>query len=72
MCTVDTGVFGAVWVNRTHPYTFVDFNTKHVCKNFEQVRKFAEKHQMPSGNLPNGYYEMPSDIPGAFIFEYTP
>jgi hypothetical protein len=28
---------------------FVDFNTKHKCKNFEDIRAWAEMHQMTEG-----------------------
>lgn len=70
MCTVDTGVFGGVWVNRTHPHPFVDFNTKHVCKNFDAIRAYAERNQMPSGELPVNFWEMPSD--DVYVWEHTP
>ncbi|WEW58382.1 hypothetical protein PRK78_003850 [Emydomyces testavorans] len=45
MCTADIGVFGQWWVKGIGP--FVDFNTKHKCKNFEEIRKWAEKRQIP-------------------------
>ncbi|MCJ1355541.1 MAG: hypothetical protein MMC33_005533 [Icmadophila ericetorum] len=60
MCTVDTGVFGAVWVNRSDPQQFVDFNTKHVCKNFDAIRAWAERNQMPE-HLPDDFWEMPGE-----------
>jgi hypothetical protein len=60
MCTVDTDVFGSVWVNRTNPSPFVDFNTKHVCKNFDAVRDWAERHQIPK-DLPQDFWEMPGE-----------
>lgn len=47
MCTVDVGVLGQVWWNKESPTAFTDFNTKHMCRNFEDVRKWAEAHQAP-------------------------
>ncbi|PGH37038.1 hypothetical protein GX50_00021 [[Emmonsia] crescens] len=44
MCTADIGVFGQWWVEGVGP--FVDFNTVHKCRNFEEIRKWAEKHQI--------------------------
>jgi len=55
MCSVDIGVFGSVWVNRTDPHPFTDFKTKHVCRNFEDVREWAEKNQMYDENLPDDF-----------------
>lgn len=46
MCNVDTGVLGQVWVDPEGPEAFPDFNTKHVCKNYENVRQWAEKLQV--------------------------
>ncbi|OJD11651.1 hypothetical protein AJ78_07621 [Emergomyces pasteurianus Ep9510] len=43
MCTADVGVFGQWWVDGVGP--FVDFNTVHKCRNFDDIRKWAEKHQ---------------------------
>ncbi|CAK1355972.1 hypothetical protein CB0940_00363 [Cercospora beticola] len=50
MCQVDVGVLGQVWwqpKDTPVPEPFVDFNTKHVCRNFEAVRQWAEERQMP-------------------------
>ncbi|KAG9669234.1 hypothetical protein KCU99_g7487, partial [Aureobasidium melanogenum] len=47
MCTAETGVFGQWWVKDIGP--FVDFNTKHKCKNFEDIRVWAEKKQVRDG-----------------------
>ncbi|PGH07164.1 hypothetical protein GX51_01951 [Blastomyces parvus] len=44
MCTADVGVFGQWWVEGVG--AFVDFNTVHKCRNFEEIRKWAEQHQM--------------------------
>lgn len=50
MCSVDIGVMGQVWfqpASADGPEAYVDFNTEHVCRNFEAVRDWAEKHQVP-------------------------
>ncbi|KAL2826724.1 hypothetical protein BJY01DRAFT_262277 [Aspergillus pseudoustus] len=47
MCTVDTGVLGQVWLYPEHPTPFVDFNTEHRCRNFEEIRAWAERNQLP-------------------------
>jgi hypothetical protein len=47
MCTVDVGVFGQVWVFPKTLEAFVDFNTKHKCRNFEAIRAWAEPRQIP-------------------------
>lgn len=44
MCTADTSVFGQWWVKDIGP--FVDFNTKHQCKDYETIRSWGEKHQI--------------------------
>ena len=59
MCTVDTGVLGQVWVYPEHPEPFVDFNTKHTCKNFEAIRAWAEVRQLPE-KTPADFLEGPS------------
>lgn len=46
MCNVDTGVLGQVWTDPENPTAFPDFNTKHKCKNYDEVRKYAEKLQV--------------------------
>ena len=46
MCTVDRGVFGRVWVQtdpKEAPFTYVNFNTAHLCRNFGDVRNWAEE-----------------------------
>lgn len=37
---------------------FVDFNTKHQCKNFDAIRQWAEERQLPE-NPPDDYLVMP-------------
>lgn len=59
MCNVDTGVLGQVWTRQSamnYPQAFPDFSTKHKCKNYEEVRLWAEAHQIqPDADLPFGY-----------------
>ena len=70
MCTMDIGVFGSVWVgNRTDPHPFVDFNTKHTCKNFDEIRAWAQKNQIESP-LPADYWEPLDD--DAYVWEKAP
>ncbi|KAJ6036234.1 hypothetical protein N7540_000513 [Penicillium herquei] len=59
MCTIDTGVFGQVWIYPEDPEPYVDFNTRHRCKNFEKVRRWAEANQLPT-NLPNDFLLPPT------------
>lgn len=47
MCTADTGVLGQVWVWPDEPKPFVDFNTKHKCKNYDEIRQWAYENQLP-------------------------
>ncbi|KAK6212194.1 tat pathway signal sequence [Colletotrichum tabaci] len=47
VCNVDTGVLGQVWANDP-PSPFPDFNTKHMCKNYEAIQQWAEKLQASS------------------------
>ena len=68
MCTVDISVLGVVWVNKSNPVSFTDFNTKHVCRNFEQIRAWAEEHQLPL--LPRDYLVPPG--PDTFIWDQAP
>ncbi|KAJ5740756.1 hypothetical protein N7493_000628 [Penicillium malachiteum] len=59
MCTVDTGIFGQVWIHPENPEPYVDFNTQHRCKNFEKVRHWAEMNQLPT-DLPNDFLIPPT------------
>ncbi|KAJ8060844.1 hypothetical protein OCU04_009928 [Sclerotinia nivalis] len=43
MCTVDIGVMGQVWVHPETPEAYVDFNTKHRCRDFDAVRDWAKE-----------------------------
>ncbi|KAL2819571.1 hypothetical protein BDW59DRAFT_181645 [Aspergillus cavernicola] len=47
MCTIDIGVLGQVWIHPEHPSPFLDFNTEHRCRNFEDIRDWAERNQLP-------------------------
>ncbi|CAI7675679.1 unnamed protein product [Penicillium manginii] len=47
MCTVDTGVVGQIWIYPENPEPYVDFETHHKCKNFEDIRQWVEKSQLP-------------------------
>jgi hypothetical protein len=58
MCVVDVGVMGQVWWDRSSPRAFPDFNTAHVCRNFEAVREWAEKNQAPE-DVPQDYLRPP-------------
>lgn len=64
MCTLDVGVLGQVWFQpegEDQPTPYVDFNTKHKCKDFDAVRRWAEEHQLPPEREVdmNRFYEMP-------------
>lgn len=50
MCTADVGVFGQVWyrpLGEKGIESFVDFNTNHKCRNYEDIRRWAEVRQLP-------------------------
>jgi hypothetical protein len=64
MCTTDIGVLGQVWYHpkgEPRPIPFVDFNTKHKCRDFEAIRRWAETHQLPPETEVDmsRFYEMP-------------
>ena len=48
MCKADLGVFGQVWVDKIEQ-PFVDFNTKHMCKNYATIQRKAEEFQIAEG-----------------------
>jgi hypothetical protein len=68
MCTVDTDVFGLLWENQTDPHNFIDFNTAHVCKNFDAVREWAQHNQIPD-KVPIDYIAGPGE---AKIYQSSP
>jgi Mycotoxin biosynthesis protein UstYa len=61
MCHADVGVFGQVWY-RADPNTeiapFVDFNTKHTCRNYDDIRRWAEERQLPE-DVPDDFLRPP-------------
>ncbi|PKX96194.1 oxidase ustYa family protein [Aspergillus novofumigatus IBT 16806] len=69
MCTIDTGVLGQVWIHPDHPEAYVDFNTEHQCKNFEAIRQYAEKNQLPA-QIPQDFLEPPK--PGDRVYDEIP
>jgi len=71
MCTVDIGVMGQVWIHPEAPEPYVDFNSVHMCRNFEAVRKWAEERQLPfSEELPDDWLERPRK--GDRVYEEMP
>ncbi|KAG4257535.1 hypothetical protein FPRO03_13908 [Fusarium proliferatum] len=65
MCHAETGVLGQLWVrqsNNKSPQAFPDFNTRHICKDYEKIRKWAKKHQVPPNQeIPTGYVAAPEE-----------
>ncbi|KAF2424211.1 hypothetical protein EJ08DRAFT_700807 [Tothia fuscella] len=45
MCGADTSIFGQWWVKDIGAW--VDFNTQHKCKNFDDIRTWVEQNQVP-------------------------
>lgn len=75
MCVVDVGVLGQIWYQpeeEQNPIPFVDFNTKHKCRDFEAVREWAEKQQLPPAETVDmgRFYELPK--PGDMIYPEIP
>ncbi|KAF2799287.1 hypothetical protein K505DRAFT_389731 [Melanomma pulvis-pyrius CBS 109.77] len=65
MCTVDVGVLGQVWYQpgrKDQVEPFVDFNTMHKCRNFDAIRDWAERHQLPDQeHTPIDFLELPKE-----------
>ncbi|EMF07976.1 uncharacterized protein SEPMUDRAFT_55107, partial [Sphaerulina musiva SO2202] len=72
-CTIDVGVMGQIWYQpsttspspggqqqqqQKKPQPFVDFNTKHTCRNFEEIRQWAFTHQIQEPT-PQDFLEPP-------------
>lgn len=67
-CTVDVGVMGQIWYQpspspggqqqQKKAQPFVDFNTKHTCRNFEEIRQWAFTHQIQEPT-PQDFLEPP-------------
>ncbi|KAJ5587751.1 uncharacterized protein N7459_003516 [Penicillium hispanicum] len=69
MCSVDTGVLGQIWIYPENPEPYVDFNTRHRCKNFDAIRSWAEANQMPE-RPPDDFLQPPS--PNDRIYKEMP
>ncbi|KAM0320152.1 hypothetical protein ACHAPQ_010086 [Fusarium lateritium] len=70
MCNVDTAVLGQVWHDKKEPSAFPDFNTKHICKNYDDVREWAKRLQAPPAEtMPGDFLGIPKPDD---ILEYTP
>ena len=73
MCTIDVGVLGQVWYQPSSKslQAFVDFNTVHMCRNFDAIRDWAEKHQLPdAGDAPTDFLALPRE--GDRIYNEVP
>ncbi|KAF2655712.1 hypothetical protein K491DRAFT_704461 [Lophiostoma macrostomum CBS 122681] len=75
MCVTDIGVLGQVWYQlegEEKPTPFVDFNTKHRCRDYEAIRVWAETHQLPPESEVDmrRFYEMPK--PGDKVYPEIP
>jgi len=75
MCTPDVGVLGQVWwqpATEADPVPFVDFNTKHRCRDYEAIRAWAEAHQLPPEKAVDmsKFYELPK--PGDQVYAEMP
>lgn len=69
MCTVDVGIFGQVWLFPEHPEPFVDFNTQHRCRNYEDIQQWAKQNQLPK-DVPPDFLEPPKA--GDRVYTETP
>ncbi|MCJ1290036.1 hypothetical protein MMC34_001571 [Xylographa carneopallida] len=61
MCSVDIAVLGQVWWDKAAPKAYPDFNTRHRCRNFDAVRRWAEARQAPEG-VPEDYLQPPASL----------
>lgn len=60
MCNTDVNLIPTQWVHgRDRPYP--NFNTKHVCRNYEAILQWAIEHQVQPGLMtkPPGAIELP-------------
>ncbi|KAF2431302.1 hypothetical protein EJ08DRAFT_713446 [Tothia fuscella] len=69
MCIVDVGMLGQVWWDPQAPKSFVDFNTKHMCRSFEEIRQWAEERQLPE-HMPKDFLAPPKE--GDLIYDAVP
>ena len=60
MCQVDIGLLGQIWLYPQSPMAFVDFNTQHKCRNFEDIRRWAEQNQLPA-QVPKDFLSPPKE-----------
>lgn len=58
MCSVDVGVMGQIWYDQEEALPFVDFNTQHKCRNFDEIREWARVRQAPE-ETPDDYLVTP-------------
>lgn len=75
MCNPDIGVLGQVWwqpEDGPDPIAFVDFNTKHRCRDYGGIRMWAEEHQLPPEEDVDmsRFYEQPK--PGDTVYPAIP
>ena len=61
MCQPNIGIFGSHWVrNGTKLRPFVDFNTEHVCRNWDDIQEWARVRQVPDDKVfPRDYVRPP-------------
>ncbi|KAK8207545.1 hypothetical protein IWZ00DRAFT_576791 [Phyllosticta capitalensis] len=72
MCNTDVGVMGQVWVRfkpADEPFAYVDFNTRHTCRNFDAIREWARRHQIPEP-APRDFVQPP--VEGDTIYSELP
>ncbi|KAF1979261.1 hypothetical protein BU23DRAFT_576903 [Bimuria novae-zelandiae CBS 107.79] len=74
MCVPDVGVLGQVWwksEEMAQPTPFVEFNTEHRCRDFEGVRAWAERHQLPKEEDVDleRFYRMPTRVGDIILSE---
>lgn len=72
MCQADVGVFGQVWYKAApedKPAAFVNFNTDHKCRNYDDIREWARVRQLPE-DAPEDFLQPP--LPGQNIHAGVP
>jgi len=61
MCLPSIDVLGQVWYNPEAPNALPDFNTKHMCRNYDDIKQWAQGHQAPAWDeLPGDYMKRPA------------
>lgn len=61
MCSPNTALLGQIWWDRKAPKAFVDFNTEHKCRNYDTIREWAKKRQLPK-NVPSDFLQPPQSV----------